>query len=128
MSQRVEKVAQRIKKEVSAILHDEIKDPRIGFLTITRVQLTPDLRFARIFYSVMGSDDQKKKAKEGIESASKYIRKLLGERLVLRYTPDFCFKVDESIEYSIHIDEIFEKIHREREKKEGDTDDTQSDS
>ncbi len=116
MSQRQEKVAQRIKKEVSKIVHDEIRDPRIGFLTITKVELTNDLRFAKIFYGVLGNDEQKQRAKQGLDSALKYIRRLLGERMEIRYTPDISFQFDKSSEYSIHMHEVFEKIKKEKKE------------
>ena len=119
MSQRKIKVAQRIKEEVSSILHDEIKDPRIGFTTITRVEITNDLRSARIFYSVLGSEEQKKHAREGLNSCLKFCRKLLGERLKIRYTPDLAFKYDDTLDYDFRINEIFSKIEDERKEKEG---------
>ncbi|MDD5746806.1 MAG: 30S ribosome-binding factor RbfA [Candidatus Omnitrophica bacterium] len=119
MSQRKEKVAQRIKEEISDIIHNEIKDPRIGFLTITRVELTPDLRFGKVYYSIMGTDQQKKDAELGLESAYKFIRRILGERLTIRYTPDISFRVDDSCEYNLHIAGIFDKIDQERLKKKG---------
>jgi len=123
MSLRREKVAQRIKEEVSKIIHDDIKDPRIGFFTISRVDLTDDLRYAKIYYSILGTAEQKKSAQTGLKSALKYVRKLVGERIKLRYTPEICFKIDESIEYSIHLDEIFDKIEKQRNKKKGNGDD-----
>ena len=119
MSQRKQKVAQRIKEEISRIVHDQIKDPRIGFVTFTRVDLTDDLRHAKVFYSVLGNDEQKLEAKKGLNSAHNYIRKLLAECLELRYTPDFSFKVDESVEFDVHLSEIFEKIEEERKQREG---------
>ncbi len=118
MSQRKERVAQRIKEEISNIIHDKIKDPRIGFLTITKVELTNDLRIAKVFYSVLGEDDKKKEAREGLASAIKYIRKLLGEAIELRYTPEVMFKLDTTTEYNLHIGKIFEKIEKERLEKE----------
>ena len=118
MSQRRERVAQRIKEEISNIIHDKIKDPRIGFLTITKVELTNDLRIAKVFYSVLGSDDKKKEACEGLASAIKYIRKLLGDTIELRYTPEIIFKLDTSTEYNLHIGKIFDKIEKERLEKE----------
>jgi ribosome-binding factor A len=123
MAQRKDKVAQRIKEEVSDIILNHLKDPRIGFLTVTRVELTPDLRFGKIYYSIMGSAEQKKTAQEGLESGYKYIRRLLGERLTIRYTPDIIFKIDDSIEYNIHIAGIFDKIEQERIQKKGDDND-----
>ncbi|MCG2712237.1 MAG: 30S ribosome-binding factor RbfA [Candidatus Omnitrophica bacterium] len=129
MSQRKEKVAQRIKEEISIIIHDKIKDPRIGFLTITKVELTSDLRTAKAFYSVLGEDDKKKEAREGLKSANKYIRKLLGDTMELRYTPEIIFKLDTSTEYNLHIGMIFDKIEKERlEKEEKGNDDQKTDS
>ncbi len=128
MSQRKDKVAQRIKEEISRIVHDQIKDPRIGFVTFTKVELTDDLRHAKVFYSVLGNDEQKSEAKKGLESAHNYIRKLLAECLELRYTPDFSFKVDETVEYDIHMSEIFHKIEEERNQREGSSDDQETDT
>ncbi|MFH1062641.1 MAG: 30S ribosome-binding factor RbfA [Candidatus Omnitrophota bacterium] len=128
MSQRKQKVAQRIKEDISRIIHDQIKDPRIGFVTLTRVELTDDLRYAKVFYSVLGDEIQKKAAVEGLESAHPYIRKLLGESLELRNTPDFSFKVDESIDYDIHMAKIFDKIEEERKQREGSADDQETDT
>jgi len=126
MSQRKQKVAQRIKEEISRIVHDQIKDPRIGFVTFTRVELSDDLRLAKVFYSVLGDDEQKFEAKKGLDSAHNYIRKLLAECLELRHTPDFSFKVDEAVEYDIHMSGIFEKIEEERKQREGSTDDKEA--
>ena len=129
MSQRKERVAQRIKEEVSNIIHDKIKDPRIGFLTITKVELTNDLRIAKVFYSVLGTDVKKKEACEGLVSATKYIRKLLGDTIELRYTPEVIFKLDTTTEYNLHIGKIFDKIEKERlEKEEKEEDDYKADS
>ena len=114
MSQRQEKVAQAIKEEISTIIHDEIRDPRVGFVTITQVKLTADLRFARIFYSVMGDDEQKSKAQEGLDSAVKYLRKLLGDKMKLRYAPDITFEFDDTLHERIRLDELFDKIEKER--------------
>ena len=120
MSQRQQRVAERIKEEVGEIICKKIKDPRIGFVTIIRVELTADLKSAKIFYSVLGSSDKKQQAKEGLKSAEKYIRCLLGELLKLRCTPEISFKVDEYIEKSIHMQEIFDKIAQERVDKNND--------
>ncbi|MBU1087639.1 MAG: 30S ribosome-binding factor RbfA [Candidatus Omnitrophica bacterium] len=128
MSQRKQRVEQRIKEEISSIIHEQIKDPRIGFVTLTRVELKDDLRYAKVFYSVLGDEKQKTEAKQGLESAHNYIRKLLGDSLDLRNTPDFCFKVDESIEYDIHMAKIFNEIEEERKQREGLADDQETDT
>ncbi|MCM8813600.1 MAG: 30S ribosome-binding factor RbfA [Candidatus Omnitrophica bacterium] len=123
MSLRAEKVAQFIKETVSEILHDRIKDPRIGFLTITRVELTDDLRFARIFYSVLGSEEQKAQARQGLNSSLKFVKKLLGECLKIRYTPDIAFKFDDGAEQALRMEELFTRIEQERKAKEREADD-----
>jgi len=111
---RVEKVAEEIKREVSLILQEELYDPRLGFTTITRVELTPDLSFARIYFSVYGSEQQWKDTQEGLEHASGFIRRLLGERLKLRFVPEVVFKGDHSSEYSILIEQEIQKIRKDK--------------
>lgn len=107
---RHDKVANALKKEVSLIIHDELHDPRLGFVTITRVELTPDLRHAKIFFSVLGKDEDYKKTKEALDSALGFIRRLIAQRIRLRFTPEIIFKEDRSSEYSIKIQEVLEEI------------------
>lgn len=107
---RKEKIAQLIKKEVSEIIHRELKDPRIGFVTITKVEITRDLHQAKVYFSILGSSKDTKKTSKGLKSSCNYIRKLMGKRLKLRYTPEVLFCHDKSIEYSIRIDETIERI------------------
>ena len=128
MSQRKHKVAQRIKEEISDILQTQMRDPRIGFVTVTRVELTDDLRMSRIFYSVLGNEEQKREVKAALNSGLKYIRKLLGERVKLRYTPEIMFRFDSSPEYSIHMEQLFEEIREERRGREGNADEQGTDS
>lgn len=113
---RIEKVSETIKQEVSKIIHDELRDPRLGFITVMQVEVTKDLRIARIFYSVMGSPGQKLKAGEALESASGFIRRLIGERLNLRLTPEVIFKLDNSVDYSIEIADKIERVKNELQK------------
>ena len=118
---RSEKVADVIRKEISEmILLKTIKDPRIGFLTITRVLVSDDCRMARVYFSVMGDTDERDRSLEGLNSAKGYMRKELGRRMSLRYTPDIIFQFDPSIEYAIHIDEVIHHLHEERKKDDGD--------
>ena len=118
---RSEKVADVIRKEISEmILLKTIEDPRIGFLTITRVLVSDDCRMARVYFSVMGDTDERDRSLEGLNSARGYIRKELGRRMSLRYTPDILFQFDPSIEYAIHIDEVIHHLHEERKKDDGD--------
>jgi len=114
---RVDKVAEEIKREMGMILLEELKDPRLGFTTITHVELTPDLRFARIFFSVYGSPEQWKDTQAGLDHAAGFIRRLLGERLNLRFVPEIVFKEDHSSEYSVMIEQQLESIKLEEVKK-----------
>ena len=119
---RSDKVAEIIKEEVSKIVDGELKDPRVGFVTIVRVELKDDLRYARIYFSKMGTQEEKEKALEGLEKATGFIRKLLAERVNLRYAPEVIFKLDESAEYSQHIEDVLKKIKETESKKTEKTD------
>ena len=114
MGIRSERVEGQLKREISKILQEDLKDPRIGFVTITRINLTLDLRYARVYFSVMGDDKVKEESLKGIKSAIGFIRKLIAERMKLRYVPELYFKLDNSIEYSINLEKTFERIKNER--------------
>lgn len=107
---RLEKVAQALKRELSNIIHDEIKDPRLGFVTVTRLELTRDLRIAKVFYSVLGEEKQKTDTSSALESAKGFMRRLIAERIELRFVPELIFREDRSIEYSIFIQQELERI------------------
>ena len=82
--------------------------------------MTPDLRSARIYYSVLGDEKSKKSTKIGLKQAKGYIRKLIGERLRLRFTPEITFDMDDTSEYVQKIEDIIDKIHKENDKKNND--------
>ena len=107
---RSERVADLIRQEVSEMLIRSIKDPRIGFVTITRVTVSDDIRLAKVYFSVIGSLEDREKSKIGLDSARGYIRKELGRRMSLRYTPDIIFHFDPSIEYAVHIGEVIQHL------------------
>ena len=107
---RHDKVTQALKKEISNIIHDELKDPRLGFVTITRVEMTADLRYAKVFFSVLGKEEEHKKTKEALDSALGYIRRLIARRIRLRFAPEIMFKEDRSIEYSIQIEKLLNDL------------------
>lgn len=109
---RQEKVAKAIKQEVSIILHDELKDPRLGFVTVTGAEVTADLRQAKVFFSVLGQDEDYKKTKEALDSALGFIRRLIAQRIRLRFAPEIIFREDRSSEYSIHIQEVLDEINK----------------
>lgn len=107
---RVEKVQEFIKQEVSKIILNEMKDPRIGFVTVTQVEATGDLRSAKIYVSLMGSDEQKTQTWTGLQKALGYIRTEIGKRIRLRFTPELSFHLDQSLDYSVKIQELLTKI------------------
>lgn len=107
---RIEKVSSAIKREVSHIIQSELNDPRLGFITIVRVDLSKDLEHAKICYSVLGSKESVKNSQEGLDSAKGYIKKLVGDRLKLRLVPEISFKLDKSCEYSIYISDKIDRL------------------
>lgn len=115
MGIRSDRVQVQMKREISRILQEELKDPRIGFATITRIDLTGDLRHAKVYFSILGDETSQKAGEAGIQSAAGFIRRLVGERLKLKYVPELSFKLDRSIEYSIGLEKTFERIHNEFE-------------
>jgi ribosome-binding factor A len=115
---RSEKVADLIQKEVSQMLVKSIKDPRIGFVTITKVTVSEDCRFAKVYFSVTGTLAERESSGKGLDSAKGYVRRELGRRLRLRYTPEIVFQFDPSIEYAIHMEELIRDIHQGKEPNE----------
>lgn len=115
-SVREEKVNTELKRELSVLLRD-IKDPRIPALTsVMKTEVTKDLKFAKIYVSVMGSEEEKKNALKGLKSASSFIRREISRRLNLRITPELNFVIDDSIEYGNHILDVINKISKEEKK------------
>lgn len=103
------RINDEVQKEMAQIVR-EIKDPRVSgtMICVTAAQVTPDLKFAKIYYSVLGGD--KKEVAQGLKAASGYIRRQIAQRLNLRITPEFTFILDESIEYGAHIASILNTI------------------
>jgi ribosome-binding factor A len=112
---RCDKVAETIHETISAILSKGLNDPRIGFVTIIAVDVTVDLRLAKVFFTVIGDDLAKKNSEAGLNSAKSYIRRELGKVLSLRFLPDIVFAYDHSQEYGNHIDTILREIDKEHD-------------
>lgn len=108
---RVGRVSEQIKKELSQIIQIELKDPRVGFITVTGVETTSDLSQARIYLSVLGSDEQKEASLKALEKATGFLRSELGKRMKLRHTPELLFKFDSSIEYGSRIESLLSDIN-----------------
>lgn len=111
--QRARKVSEEIKKEVSNILRDDVKDPRVGFITITGVDTTNDLSSAKIYFSVLGEKQEIDDTTKALDSAHGFIRREIGHRIQLRHVPEIQFIYDNSIEHASHIDELLEKIKKD---------------
>lgn len=110
---RGEKVNTELKRELSVLLR-EIKDPRVPKLvSVIKTEVTKDLKFAKIYVSVMGSEEEKKNAMKGLKNASSYLRREISHRLNLRATPELNFVLDNSIEYGNHIMDVIKKINNE---------------
>lgn len=116
---RVEKVQELMKQEISEIILRELKDPRIGFVTVTSVECTGDLREAKVYVSLMGSEQQVKDCWAGLTSSLGFIRREIGRRIRLRFTPEITFTLDKSLDYSAHIQELLLKVQREEQAKGG---------
>ena len=114
------RVNDEITKELANIIRGELKDPRIGVMTsVLRVETTQDLKYCKIFISVLGNDEEKKEVMKGLKSASGYIRHLLAERINLRITPELMFRLDDSVEYGIKMSKLIEQISNEPPVGEG---------
>lgn|SRR5690606_17516209 len=114
---RVGRVSEQIKKELSQIIQTELKDPRIGFITVTGVETTNDLSQSRVYLSVLGNDEQKEATLIALSKASGYLRSELGKRIKLRHTPELQFKFDSSIEYGSRIESLLSEINGDAETK-----------
>ncbi|OGX09060.1 MAG: ribosome-binding factor A [Omnitrophica WOR_2 bacterium GWA2_47_8] len=113
---RIEKVNEQMKREISHILQADLKDPRVQLSTITQVVVSRDLRHAKVSFSVLGDAKKVREAQESLNKARGYIRKLIGERINLRYTPEIDFVYDKSIEYSARIEQALEEIKNEHKE------------
>jgi ribosome-binding factor A len=113
---RHERIAEEIHHEISAMVVGELKDPRIaGMVTITEVRVSPDLKLARIFVSVMGTEEEHASTLSGLTAAAGFIRRELGARLRMRRSPELHFVLDRSEEYGQHIDELLREAKKQKE-------------
>lgn len=106
MYDRMERVNELLLSEISRVVLREVKDPRIGFATVTRVETSRDLHHARVLISVLGSRDQKRQSLDGLNSASGFIRSQMSRELHLRYTPELQFILDDSLERAAEISKL----------------------
>ena len=106
---RAQRAGRLIQEEISKIIQRKLKDHRIGFVTITGVDVTDDLRHAKVFITVL-KEEEKAPTLEGLEHAKGFIRREIGQRIKMRFTPEIEFGFDESVEHGAHIEKILRKI------------------
>jgi ribosome-binding factor A len=114
MTQRTEKV-QKLAQAVLSESIQALKDPRIGFVTVTGVKISPDLRHARVFVSVLGSKDEQRTTMAGLASAKSHLRSDLGRQVRMKYLPELIFELDHSPEEAQRMEELLRRIHQESE-------------
>ncbi|MDP4118328.1 MAG: 30S ribosome-binding factor RbfA [Bacillota bacterium] len=108
---RVDRISEEVKRECASILR-ELKDPRIPeFVSITNVEVTRDLKYARVYVSIFQKDCDKQAAVKGLNNSAGFVRREIGKRVQLRYTPEFTFILDEGIEQGAHINDIISEIN-----------------
>jgi len=112
---RQEKLGELIAMELSDLIRTRLKDPRVGFASITHVEVSGDLRHAKVFVSVMGSEEEQAASIKGLKHASGYLRHELAERIVLRYMPELVFKLDTSIAEGARVLELIRQIEQEQQ-------------
>ena len=118
MKQRAMRVSQELRKIVTQILFEDLSDPRLGFVTITHIEVTDDLRHARIYYSVLGDESTKEATAEALQEQASFIRRLVTERINMKFAMELHFAVDPSIDQSFKIDAIIKKIKDQESGKE----------
>ena len=116
MSRRIERLNDQLREEISDLLRRQVKDPRVAvFITITRVETSPDISRAKVFVSIMGTEEEKEGALRGLHAASAFIRHELGQRLSLRRAPELSFRQDDSIEQGARVLDLLDQVS-EQEK------------
>ncbi|EOD00624.1 30S ribosome-binding factor RbfA [Caldisalinibacter kiritimatiensis] len=117
-SRRLDRISEEIKKVVSNVIRNDLKDPRISTITsITDVELTKDLRYAKIYVSILGNELDKEQTLKALNRAKGFIRREIGNKVKIRYTPEPLFYLDESIERGVYINQLIKKIQSEKEDR-----------
>ena len=114
MSLRSNRVAEQMKKEITEIIARKIKDPRVGFVTVTDVAVTGDLQQATVYITSLGNERERQESLQALEKASGFIRSEVGSRIRLRRTPELAFEFDTAIEYGNKIDALLRGLHEDK--------------
>jgi ribosome-binding factor A len=114
---RADRVADLLKEEISQMLCTEVKDPHIGFITITDVEVSKDLQLAKVFYTILGDERQLCESSDALQRVLPFIKRQLGKRLRLRFIPDILFRYDHSLDYGSKIDTILDQLKNTPERE-----------
>lgn len=117
---RPRRVAEQVKQEIASLLTDGVKDPRVGFVSVMEVRMSPDLHYANVYVSLLGDDREKKSSLIGLRQASGWFRKEIGSRIRLRHVPEIRFFEDESLDRVYHLEEVIRELHEEDDGDDGD--------
>lgn len=113
---RSDRVGALLQRELSDIIHRSLKDPRVSFCTVGRVEVSSDLKYADVLVSVVGDNKQKQATLAGLKSASGFLRREVGNRIDLRYTPELRFALDKSADHLMKIDRLLKQVQQETEE------------
>jgi ribosome-binding factor A len=120
---RIARVNEQIRRELTSLLQLDVRDPRIGIVTITDVEVSPDLYHAKVFYSVMGTDDDRASAAEGLRAAAGFLRTEIGRRMHIRRAPELHFTYDNTLQHAMHIERLLQEARASSGSVTGETDD-----
>ncbi len=115
---RIDRVAELIRNELGNAVLRNLRDPRVGFVTITRVEVSADLHYAKVFYSVIGNEAKRAETHEALNRARGFLQKDLATELNLRYTPHLDFYLDNSLDHSLEISSVIEELHDKNQKND----------
>ncbi len=121
-SYRQARLAEFLRDEISAIIQRELRDPRVGFASVTRVEMSPDLRHARVYVSVYGTHEEQEAALRALQGAAGFIRRLIAPHLHTRHIPELHFKLDRSLEHAEQVARLLHQIRQEQQTDSARTD------
>ncbi|MBI4408895.1 MAG: 30S ribosome-binding factor RbfA [Gemmatimonadetes bacterium] len=119
MSKRLARLNEQFRREITELLRQEVRDPRVGTVTVTEVDVTPDLAYARVYISTLGDAAEKEQTLEGLRAAAPYLRGELGRRLRIRRVPELHFEIDRALEQALRIERLLRELRSDRADESG---------
>ncbi len=124
VKQRVDRLNSLLKEVISEVIRRDVRNPHVTeFVTVTRVQISKDLHYAKVFISIIGTQQQKVETLEALQSAAGFIAVNASRKVVMRYFPELTFRLDDSVEKHMRIEELLTEISKERKSRQGESDD-----